>query len=236
MAYSKVILNGTTIMDVTQDTVAAENLLSGETATMNNGVRTTGTVAVPTKTSDLTNDSGFITSAQAPVQSVNGQTGTVSITIPTVPSASTTAPSMDGTASYGSGTTWARADHVHPTDTSRQAALVSGTNIKTINNESLLGSGNIDIQGGGSAVENIVFIINQNNSHYPEGVYLAQKGMTWSEWCASDYNTTGYYVSDGLVNKSGGLWHISTNSDSVSPSASIINSYLYDLTGGGGND
>ncbi len=31
----------------------------------------------------------------------------------------------------------------------KQATLVSGTNIKTINNESLLGSGNIDIQGGG---------------------------------------------------------------------------------------
>lgn len=33
--------------------------------------------------------------------------------------------------------------------TSKQDALVSGTNIKTINNESLLGSGNITIQGGG---------------------------------------------------------------------------------------
>lgn len=31
----------------------------------------------------------------------------------------------------------------------KQDALVSGTNIKTINNQSLLGSGNIDIQGGG---------------------------------------------------------------------------------------
>ena len=30
----------------------------------------------------------------------------------------------------------------------KQATLVSGTNIKTINNNSLLGSGNIDIQGG----------------------------------------------------------------------------------------
>lgn len=39
---------------------------------------------VPTKTSDLTNDSGFITSSGAPVQSVNGQTGTV--TLPTLPS------------------------------------------------------------------------------------------------------------------------------------------------------
>jgi hypothetical protein len=33
----------------------------------------------------------------------------------------------------------------------KQATLVSGTNIKTINNESILGSGNIDIQGGGSS-------------------------------------------------------------------------------------
>lgn len=34
----------------------------------------------------------------------------------------------------------------------KQDTLVSGTNIKTINNESLLGSGNIDIQGGGKAI------------------------------------------------------------------------------------
>ena len=34
----------------------------------------------------------------------------------------------------------------------KQDKLVSGTNIKTINNQSLLGSGNISIEGGGSAV------------------------------------------------------------------------------------
>ena len=33
-----------------------------------------------------------------------------------------------------------------------QEKLVSGTNIKTVNNQSLLGSGNIDIQGGGGSV------------------------------------------------------------------------------------
>jgi len=64
------------------------------------------------------------------------------------PEPSSTAPAMDGTAAVGTATTYARADHVHPTDTSRQATLVSGTNIKTINNESLLGSGNITISGG----------------------------------------------------------------------------------------
>ena len=71
---------------------------------------------------------------------------------PTPPTASTTAPSMDGTASYGSGTSYARSNHVHPTDTSRQEVLVSGTNIKTINNESILGSGNISVGGGGNSV------------------------------------------------------------------------------------
>ena len=39
-----------------------------------------------------------------------------------VPVASTTTPIMDGTAAVGTGTTYARSDHVHPTDTSRYAA------------------------------------------------------------------------------------------------------------------
>ena len=34
----------------------------------------------------------------------------------------------------------------------KQPTLVSGTNIKTINNESLLGEGNINIQGGGGSI------------------------------------------------------------------------------------
>lgn len=39
--------------------------------------------------------------------------------IPTVPSAYTSNPEMDGTASAGSSTAWAKGDHIHPTDTSR---------------------------------------------------------------------------------------------------------------------
>ena len=50
---------------------------------------------------------------------------------------------MDGTAAVGSSAKYAREDHVHPTDTSRQSTLVSGTNIKTVNGNSLLGSGNL---------------------------------------------------------------------------------------------
>jgi len=58
---------------------------------------------------------------------------------------SSTAPEMDGTQTVGVGTTAARSDHVHPTDTSRQAALVSGTNLKTIGGTTLLGPGDIPV-------------------------------------------------------------------------------------------
>lgn len=40
------------------------------------------------------------------------------------------------------------ADIKGKTDAAYQAKLVSGTNIKTVNNESLLGSGNITVEGG----------------------------------------------------------------------------------------
>lgn len=44
MAISKVILNGTILMDVTTDTVAADKLLSSYTATKNDGTKITGTL------------------------------------------------------------------------------------------------------------------------------------------------------------------------------------------------
>lgn len=43
-----------------------------------------------------------------------------------VPLPSTAAPAMDGTASAGSSGAWARGDHVHPTDTTREATANKG--------------------------------------------------------------------------------------------------------------
>ena len=63
-----------------------------------------------------------------------------------LPAPASQRPIMDGTAAVGTSTMYARADHVHPTDTSRQATLVSGTNIKTVNSTSLLGSGDVSVQ------------------------------------------------------------------------------------------
>ena len=66
-------------------------------------------------------------------------------------------PLMDGTAAVGTAHSYAREDHVHPSDTSRQPTLVSGTNIKTVNGQSLLGSGNLAaIPTGGAAGDVLV--------------------------------------------------------------------------------
>lgn len=53
MAISKVILNGVTQIDLTQDSVAANNLLSGETAHNNAGVAIEGSYTVQTQTKSV---------------------------------------------------------------------------------------------------------------------------------------------------------------------------------------
>lgn len=186
---------------------------------------------IPTKTSDLRNDSGFITIddiPQSPVTSVNGQTGDVTIQIPTVPtnissftndvgyitdpgvtsvnnqtgavyvqenvqanwsstsglSAILNKPALKRVATTGDYNdldntptipTYSASDFdindlsdsngLRSTWTGKQDLLVSGTNIKTINNESILGSGNITISGGsGGGDTNIIESITFNGT------------------------------------------------------------------------
>lgn len=62
-----------------------------------------------------------------------------------IPDPATVAPKMDGTAAVGSSNKYAREDHVHPSDNTKQDTLISGESIRTINNLSLLGEGNINV-------------------------------------------------------------------------------------------
>lgn len=64
-------------------------------------------ITVPTAVSQLTNDSGFITLSQVPEGAA----------------ASSTTPLMDGVASAGTETAFARGDHRHPSDTSKQDVI-----------------------------------------------------------------------------------------------------------------
>lgn len=70
--------------------------------------------AMPKKTSDLTNDSGFITSND----------------IPEGAAASTTTPKMNGTAAVGTEMAFARGDHVHPSDDTK-VDKVAGKGLST---------------------------------------------------------------------------------------------------------
>ncbi len=56
------------------------------------------------------------------VTAITKSGNTLTVSRSTLPAASSATPKMDGTAAVGTGTTWARADHVHPTDTSRASA------------------------------------------------------------------------------------------------------------------
>ena len=68
-------------------------------------------ITVPTKTSELSNDSGFTTSSD-------------------IPKASTTSPKAAGTAAVGTESAYARGDHVHPSD-STKVDKVSGKGLST---------------------------------------------------------------------------------------------------------
>ena len=98
---------------------------------------------IPTKTSELTNDSGFITEAAL---------------------------------------------------ATKQDTLVSGTNIKTINNESLLGSGNITIEGGSGASVwgNITGTLADQTDLYNELLNRVDKSADYGD------DTFGMFVNDSL--------------------------------------
>lgn len=75
--------------------------------------------------------------------------------IPSVPTAYTSNPEMDGTANAGSSTSWAKGDHVHPTDTSRASATDLSNHISNTSNPhsvtaSQVGLGNV-VNTGDSA-------------------------------------------------------------------------------------
>ena len=72
------------------------------------------------KVQSLDNNSSHYPSCPAVISYVAGA----------MPAASTATPAMDGVASAGSSTSWARGDHVHPTDSSREAVANRTTTVR----------------------------------------------------------------------------------------------------------
>ena len=93
---------------------------------------------------------------------------------------------------------------------------INGMNIKSINGVGVR-------SGKSSSVSLITFRIQSTT-------YEAEEGMTWAEWCDSEYNTGGlFYVLDNKVTN--GVQYV----NEVVPTNTIINEYRYTL-GGGSND
>lgn len=88
MAVSKVILNGTTLMDVTQKTVTAGTMLSGTTALKKDGTDITGSIATKTS-SDLT-ASGATVTVPAGYYASQASKSVTTMTLPTSTSSSVT--------------------------------------------------------------------------------------------------------------------------------------------------
>ena len=143
----------------------------GITTVYVNGIDVTeGSVAyviVPTKTSELTNDSGFINHEVDP---------TVPYYVKQITQADINA--------------W----------NDKQEQLVSGTNIKTVNSQSLLGSGNIDISTSYSAGTGINIsdenVISNTITSYNDLTDLPTIPTATSELL----NDSGYLVADDLAN------------------------------------
>lgn len=87
----------------------------------------------------------------------------------------------------------------------KQDALVSGTNIKTINNQSVLGSGNISISGSGVDIDEASITKNSDDEIQTVGIIDNNSGNTDKIWTGTlaQYNAlatkdsdTFYYITD----------------------------------------
>ena len=150
---------------------------------------------IPSKISDLTNDSDFIEKSNTTGLLKNDGTVDTSayITSSAISGKEDTSNKVSSWSSTTNDTHYPTEKLVKDSLDSKQATLVSGTNIKTINNETLLGSGNITIQGGGGSGGSYINDFYGDSStnelviDYDTGVSQADIVTSWSS-TVSDTN------------------------------------------------
>lgn len=184
MAYSKVILNGTTLIDLTQKTVTAANMLNGITALKNDGTDITGTyvpastqskTATPsTSQQTISPDPGFLLSSVTVNAMPSGTAGTPSATKSSVANHSVTVtPSVTNTTGYITGGT------LTGTPASVSASeLVSGTLSITDNGTGIdvtnYAAVDVDVSGGGGV--DLQDVTLENND--ADALYYTDASMT----------------------------------------------------------
>jgi hypothetical protein len=180
MAVSKVILNGTTLMDVTGDTVAVANLLTGYTAHGADGGPVSGAYVPPTGTKNITISSAGTTTedvtnyASAAITVAAGTAGTPSASKGAVSNHSVNVtPSVTNTTGFITGST-----KTGTAVTVTASELVSGTMNITSNgtgiNVANYAAVNVNVSGGGGDWEDITedFSITNITEDFPYSVFF----------------------------------------------------------------
>ena len=117
-----------------------------------------------------------------------------------IPIASSTTPNMDGAATWGTGTTWARSDHVHPVDTSRLAAsggTISGSLVVGAPTGGAMGTGTVNATGlyiNGAAVASPTASSATPNM---DGVGAAGSSVNWAHGDHTHPSDTSRLASGG---------------------------------------
>ena len=103
----------------------------------------------------------------------------------------------------------------------KQATLVSGTNIKTINNESILGSGNIDIQGGSTYTAG-------------RGISIANDTISFSLPISAGTGTNSVIIGGTSINNGNNNLVVGSDNNISSGSRSLVVGYRCSRSGDGG--
>lgn len=139
-------------------------------------------IKLPSKTSDLTNDSGFITAKDVPEGAA----------------ASSTVPKMDGTAAAGTETAFARGDHVHPSDTTKVDKVEGkGLSANDYTNEEKAKLGGVEANANKKG--DVWNIVNADAAHgVNAGDNVAWNGTTW-DVLAGTMDLSAYMLAEDLV-------------------------------------